>query len=197
MLLLAGILLFVIALPTNNGKKITDDTLKNVPRTVESQGYNMNVQGIMCSDGGDTWDVKDDPTYNAYTEQLEKRLKSALEQIDGVGKVEVMITLKTSMESVVEREKPNSTTSTEEQDAQGGKRLIQSREEEEKVVFQTENGSSTPFVVKTYMPEIEGVLVVAQGAGNGVVKKNLSEIAQNLFAIEANKVTVVKMKTNS
>lgn len=65
------------------------------------------------------------------------------------------------------------------------------------VVYSTEGSSSTPYVVKTYVPEIEGVLVVAEGAGTGTVNRTVTEIAQALFHIDAHKVMVVKMETKS
>ena len=43
-------------------------------------------------------------------------------------------------------------------------------------------------------PEIEGVLVVAEGAGNGTVNRTIVEIVQALFGVEAHKVKVVKME---
>lgn len=49
-------------------------------------------------------------------------------------------------------------------------------------------------MVKTLTPEIEGVLVVAEGAGSGTVNKNITEIVQALFDVEAHKVKVVKMQ---
>ncbi|MEI3340576.1 MAG: hypothetical protein V8R80_12125 [Eubacterium sp.] len=42
-------------------------------------------------------------------------------------------------------------------------------------------------------PEIEGILVVAQGGGNTAVAENISEAAQALFSVEAHKIKVVKM----
>ncbi len=48
-------------------------------------------------------------------------------------------------------------------------------------------------MVKTLPPRIEGVLVVAEGAGSGTVSRNIVEIAEALFGVEAHKVKVVKM----
>lgn len=64
----------------------------------------------------------------------------------------------------------------------------------ENTVYRTQGGESTPFVVKTLSPRIEGVLVVAEGAGSGTIDRNIVEIAQALFGVEAHKVKVVKMQ---
>ena len=48
-------------------------------------------------------------------------------------------------------------------------------------------------MVKTLNPRVEGVLVVAEGAGDGTVARNITEIAQALFGVEAHRVKVVSM----
>ena len=49
-------------------------------------------------------------------------------------------------------------------------------------------------MVKVYAPKIEGVLVVAEGAGSGTVNRTIADIVQALFGIDAHKVMVVKME---
>ena len=51
--------------------------------------------------------------------------------------------------------------------------------------------------MKSLGPEIEGVLVVAEGAGSGTVNRTVTEIVQALFGVEAHKVKVVKMEAKS
>jgi stage III sporulation protein AG len=41
---------------------------------------------------------------------------------------------------------------------------------------------------------VEGVSVVAQGGGDSQIQKNITEVIQALFGIEAHKIKVVKMK---
>ena len=41
--------------------------------------------------------------------------------------------------------------------------------------------------------EIEGVVVCARGAANGKVTKNISEVIQALFGLEAHKIKIAKM----
>ena len=132
-----------------------------------------------------------------YAADMERRLTEALSEMAEVGKVRVMITLKSSSELVVEKEMPVSRSMTTETDAQGGSRTVNTSQVGESVVYSTESGSSTPYVVKTYVPEIEGVLVVAEGAGSGTVNRTVTEIVQALFSVEAHKVKVVKMETKS
>ena len=105
--------------------------------------------------------------------------------------------LKSSRELVVEKEQPVSRSSTSESDSQGGNRNISQVDSRESTVYRTEGGTSEPYVVKTLSPEIEGVLVVAEGAGSGIVNRTIVEAVQALFGVEAHKVKVVKMEVQS
>lgn len=188
-LILVGILLFVIALPTK------DSNEKN-SGTDEGRGDVLNPSGTGSGSGADT-ERTEETAGLEYAAALEKRLTEALADMADVGRVRVMITLKSSSELVVERETPVSRSVTTETDAQGGTRTVNTSETGESVVYSTEGSSSTPYVVKTYVPEIEGVLVVAEGAGSGTVNRTVTEIVQALFHIDAHKVMVVKMETKS
>ena len=42
-------------------------------------------------------------------------------------------------------------------------------------------------------PEIEGVLIIADGGGNSAVVQNISEAVLALFRLEAHKIKVMKM----
>lgn len=188
-LILVGILLFVIALPTKSGSE------KN---SVADEGKRdaLNLPGSSSDSGADQGQTEETAGLE-YAAALEARLTEALADIADVGKVRVMITLKSSGELVVERETPVSRSVTTETDAQGGTRTVNTSETGESVVYSTDGSSSTPYVVKTYVPEIEGVLVVAEGAGSGTVNRTVTEIVQALFHIDAHKVMVVKMETKS
>jgi stage III sporulation protein AG len=180
-LVLAGILLVIIALPTKEGGQKTQENAEG-------------VSGILNEDNRSTGQQEETQEEESYAAYLEERLTQALSSMAGVGKVEVMITVKSSRELVVEKEQPVNRSSTNEKDAQGGSRSVSQVDSQENTVYQTQSGASAPFVVKTLPPRIEGVLVVAEGAGNGTIDRNIVEIAQALFGVEAHKVKVVKME---
>ena len=184
-LVLAGILLFVIALPT----KDSGDTGGAGEGSVNIAAQRKETEVQSAADGS--------ASEQAYAADLERRLTEALADMEQVGRVKVMITLKSSSELVVERETPVSRSATTETDAQGGSRSINTTDMEETVVYSTNGSSSEPYVIKTYVPEIEGVLVVAEGAGSGTVNRTVTEIVQALFGVEAHKVKVVKMETKT
>lgn len=184
-LVLAGILLFVIALPTKDSGDTGGAGEGSV--NITTQRKETEVQSTAA--GGSSEE--------AYAADLERRLTDALADMEQIGRVKVMITLKSSSELVVERETPVSRSSTTETDAQGGSRSVNTTDMEETVVYSTNGSSSEPYVIKTYVPEIEGVLVVAEGAGSGTVNRTVTEIVQALFGVEAHKVKVVKMETKT
>lgn len=182
-LVLVGILLVVIALPTKDGGEGDKPEAQKSTLTLGELDAKSGGGAVSPGEGGD----------EAYAAYLEARLTETLSQIADVGKVKVMITLKSSQELVLEKEESVSRSSTDEEDSQGGKRVVSQTDSREAVVYRTDGSLSEPYVVKTLAPKIEGVLVVAEGAGNGTINRTIAEIAQALFGIDAHKVMVVKM----
>lgn len=80
---------------------------------------------------------------------------------------------------------------TEEQDSAGGTRTVSSSNTGYQTVYQ-DGSQGTPFVAKTITPKVEGVLVVAEGAGKGNMTSEITQIAQALFGVEAHKVKVLE-----
>lgn len=60
------------------------------------------------------------------------------------------------------------------------------------VYSQGTDGTQIPYVSKENAPEVEGILVIADGGGNAVVAKNLTEAVQALFGVEAHKIKIMK-----
>lgn len=187
-LVLSGILLFIIALPTENkNKDSSTDRGDNTSIGSELPEITSGSQeGVEASQG------MTDAVYAAW---LEQRLTETLAQVAGVGEVRVMITLSSSSELVIEREKPVTRSATNEADSQGGTRVINQVETGDSVVYRSEGSGSEPYVIKTLPPQIEGVLVVAEGAGSTAVNRTIITIVQALFDVESHKVSVVRMET--
>ena len=188
-LVLSGILLFIIAMPMEKDEK-KDEKKDNVIQS-ENPVETPRPTDTVKDEVGDDWEKFSEEEYSVW---LEQRLTEVLGQVAGVGEVRVMITLKSSRELVVEREKSISRSSTNESDSHGGSRAISQVESGESVIYSSEGTSSEPYVIKTLQPEIEGVLVVAEGAGNGTVNRTITAIVQALFDVEPHKVSVVRME---
>lgn len=176
-LLLFGVLLLVIAIPVEPKK--------------EKQGEKETVQeGESVLEG-----TKEPLSADSYERQQEERLKEVLEKVEGVGRAEVMITLRASARKVVEKDAPSRSQRVEETDSQGGNRTTQENEREETTVYEEGNdGIRTPYVIQELEPAVEGVIVIAEGGGNPAVKQNILEAVQALFPVEAHKIKIMKME---
>lgn len=187
-LVLAGVLLMVIALPVKNEKEKEQDGA-GTPQNINNDSYlydeteNTGISGAGCM--GSEAD---------YTAMMEQKVAAILEEMEGAGQVRVIITLRSSSEKIVEKEEPVSRTDTTEADSGGGTRTVNSLETEQNTVYTSEGNYSEPYVIKTVSPQVEGVVVLAEGAGNGSVSKNISDVIQVLFGIDAHQVKVIRMQ---
>ena len=176
---LLGILLMVIAIPVKKTETQKDQTAAPENKSTASG----------------TQETEEEDNTGGYAGELEERLESLLASMEGVGNVKVMVTLDSSREQVVEKDVPYSMDTTKETDSAGGSRDVVNSKQEETTVYVTDQaGNKTPYISKTLEPAIEGVTVVAQGGGNAVVQKNITDVIQALFGVEAHKIKVVKMK---
>lgn len=183
--ILSGVLLFIITMPTKDDKGKTDT------EEITEDIWQQEQEGIP----GETQRIQTARTED-FAGELEDELEDILSQMWGVGKVRVMITLKSSEELVVEKDENSNRSNTNESDSAGGSRIVTQMEGGKNTVYHTNGNGSEPYVVKTIAPKVEGVVVVAQGAGSGTVNENITEMVQALFGVEAHKVKVVKMMSD-
>ncbi len=128
-----------------------------------------------------------------YQEELEKRLEEILSKMDGVGKVKVMITLEASSKEVVEKDWSTSqSTNQNDMEIQTGTSVSK----EETTVYADTNAGNIPYVIQEIYPEVEGVLVVAEGGDNSYVNLAITDAIQALFGIDVHKIKIVKMNMN-
>ncbi|MBO4251498.1 MAG: hypothetical protein J5911_02415 [Clostridia bacterium] len=112
-----------------------------------------------------------------YVSSLEQKLENLLNKIDGAGKVSVAITVESGMETVLATET---------------------------IVKETSNGretTSTPVMVngktvvlKETYPEISGVLIVSEGAGNISVYRRLQQATASLLNVKTSRIEILAMK---
>lgn len=203
-LILAGILLFVIALPTGESGE-TEREPENIRGVNGVSAFAVGAAGDAAGENAENeenaaWRKTENPasgTLADYAAAQEEKLARLLSGMEGVGEVEVMLTFVSSEELVVEKDAPVTRSNTVEKDSEGGTRTVTQYEQGDSTVYLSGSGESEPYVVKTLNPRVEGVLVVAEGAGDGTVNRNITEIAQALYGVEAHKVKVVSMKARS
>ena len=167
-LVLAGILILIIALPTDTKEK----------KQAEEAKENIS---------------KENNTMEASKDEIERKLEDILEKIDGAGDVKVMITYQDSGTQVVEKDKNTSENSLEESDSTGGVRSTKEQQLQESTVYEEVDAGNTPSDSKELLPKVEGILIVASGGDNQKVKQNISEAVLALFQVEAHRIKIVKM----
>lgn len=173
LLALFGILILVIVWPVGSKSKEADNQVSESVAGTEKRTYNYAEQ---------------------YTASMELRLKEILENVDGAGAVQVMITVKNNGEQVVEKDKSYSESKTiQSGDGEKNTTTANTSRSESTVYDRTDSGS--PYVVKQLEPEIEGVLVAAQGAGDETVVNEITYAVQVLFDVPVHKIKVVKMSS--
>ncbi|WP_446899358.1 stage III sporulation protein AG [Clostridium sp. LBM24168] len=129
-----------------------------------------------------------------YEKSVENKLKSTLENIDGVGKVDVMINFESGEEQVPAVNVNDSINTTNEKDNSGGVRTTTQNNNGSTVVITNNGDKSEPLIVKTYKPKVSGVCIVAEGAENKITELRISKAVIDLFNITEDKVNVYPMK---
>ena len=112
-----------------------------------------------------------------FVSSLESKLSQTLSKVDGVGKVSVVIMVKSGMETVLAMK----TTVTE---TSNGTETVQTP-----IIV---NGDT--IVVKELYPEITGVLIVAEGAENITVMKRLQQATVSLLDVKIDQIEILGMK---
>jgi stage III sporulation protein AG len=124
---------------------------------------------------------------------LEKKLEATLGQIEGVGEIAVTITLSSTPELKYALNKTTAKKLTQEKDQGGGSRTVSELNDNGQLVLRRGPSSENevPVVVKEIKPDVKGILVVATGARNPQVRRELTRAVQTLLGISSNKVTVM------
>lgn len=170
-LLLAGMLLLVVAIPTETKQE--------------------QEQITISSQKQDQTEINKE---DSEEEILEHKLEQILRTVDGIGEVQVMITLKSDGRKMVEKDQIISVSGAAGGSAEGNSGPSQENHEESTVYQRDQNGNEIPYVTETAEPEVAGVLVAAQGAGHAAVSKEIMEAVMALFGVDAHKIKVMKMK---
>jgi stage III sporulation protein AG len=126
---------------------------------------------------------------------LESQLKELLETMVGVGTTDVMVTVDSTEETVVQLNEKQMQQITQETDRNGANRHITQVSKDGQVVLYEVSGSQSPIVVKKLNPRIRGVIIVAKGAENLTVHKLIAEAVSRGLDIPIHRISVVPRKT--
>ncbi len=131
-----------------------------------------------------------DVRMDIYIENMEEKIEQQLSKVEGVGDVNVMITLKSSAEKYVLKDETETVDKIDETDSAGGSRNNESSSKsDESVLVEGER----PYTIKETAPYIQGVVVVAEGGDDARIKQEIIDAVQVLFDVEVHKIKVMKM----
>lgn len=133
-------------------------------------------------------------TYKDYQTSLQKDLKDILGQIEGVGKIDVMITFYSLEEKKLAYNRNESTSITKENDSQGGERTTEQFNKDEAAIMVNKDGNNEPIIITESYPEIKGVIVVADGVSNSKIKYKLMKGVENALDLPSHKVMIYPRK---
>lgn len=137
-------------------------------------------------EGGTPWD--DD-----YAAQLEQALSETLSAVAGAGTVKVKVFLESGPRYEYAEKRTGETRTTQESDKSGTSRVTsEQREDGEVTVTRSQVGSGEePVVVVAHLPEVRGVLVVAGGAADPAVRRELVRAVETALDLPAHRVQVM------
>ncbi len=123
-------------------------------------------------------------------DEMEQKIEKMLKKSEGVGRVELILTLKSSAEQIYAEE---ARASHERQESEN---LVDYHEDNDKKpsVISRASGEEVPVLVKQIFPEYLGATVVCDGADNASVRRQISDAVSALTGITADKIAILKMK---
>lgn len=124
---------------------------------------------------------------------LEQKLEDILSKMQGVGKVSVLITYSESSEVVAMYNETSKSSTTHEEDAEGGKRNVDETDLTKEIIYTEENGVNVPVTQKVINPSIEGAIITAIGANNANVKTNIIQAVEAVTGLPTHKIQVFEM----
>ena len=127
----------------------------------------------------------------ADASEMETKLVSLLAQVDGVGRVEVMLSLASDMEYVYADEY---TRSFDENSTDGGSASTSLEESMTYTTVRLEDGSEALVVLKRVYPEYKGAVIVCDGADNAGIRLKVINAVSALTGLSSERITVMILK---
>ena len=164
----------------NNGKTKVAEIIKSNKKIYYAVAGIMVIILVLVLFGGffsESSKKETSDSVSDYVAGLEERLTNSLKNVEGVGKVSVVINVESGMETVL----ATKVTVTENG---GVKETV-----ETPIII---NGK--PVVLKEMFPKITGVLIVAEGAGSISVLRRIQQATVSLLDINVNDIEILTMK---
>ena len=118
-------------------------------------------------------------TTQDYVTETENRLKNILTSVKGISDVKVYLSVSSTPEFVYATDKNSQNSSNAENNS---------------VVFSKNGTATSPVLVKTIYPEINGVLIVAKGAGEAKMKLMLCDCLSSVLNVPTSCIQILEGK---
>lgn len=137
--------------------------------------------------------VSTETEINRAEKELENRLETILSQIEGAGQVEVSIFIATGTRYEYAINVSANKRVIDEQDQGGGIRMTTEDNSADQFVLIRGNqtGQEQPVVIQEASPQIQGILIVADGAKNIKVKMQLLQAVQTALGLDVHRIQVL------
>ena len=189
----SGLLLFVLSMPGTERERSREAAAVGSGELENADGTSRLLGGAGAGLGEETLPGLSGGAQASsggvlYEKELEQRIAALLDRVEGVGKADVMVVLRSSEERVFHVDKTSRTSATEEKGGDG--RTVREQEISESTVMG--GGNQGPVVEKELTPEVSGIVICADGGGNASVRAEISEAMEALFGLPAHKIKVLK-----
>lgn len=136
--------------------------------------------------------IQTDLTAAGYADAVEARLCDILGKIEGVGAVEVMVTLKSGYTCTYAVTERCDSDISEEIKSSEQRKTQEKNVMEQSYVLIGEGENTQPLVTACSEPEIKGVVVVCDGGGDPVVISQITSAVRVALDISSARITVSK-----
>lgn len=155
-----------------------DESSKSSNEVPEAKNTNSVVQ------------VSTDTSYD----ENEEKLANILSNIEGVGKVKVLLTYSQTSTYVPIYNENLKESNTTETDSAGGSRTVEESDSQKEVIYKEDgNGNREPVTQSIISPKIEGAIITAEGANNADVKTAIVQAVEAATGLATHKIQVFKM----
>ena len=121
-----------------------------------------------------------------YARDMEERLKIILSNIEGVGRVDVCLTLKCGEQKQYLFDREFHSEKTE--------KGTNSSDKQKAVILSQGSAYDEPTVTEVDYPQFQGALIVCEGGAEPEIKLLLSQAVSALTNLSSDRITITKMK---
>lgn len=128
-----------------------------------------------------------------YAAKLQKQLESIIGKIDGVGRVQVLVTVESGVQYVYEQNQKSASDKSSTSQTDGGTQTQENNSNEQNpVIVDNASGGQSPLVRTELQPAVKGVVVVCDGGDNATVKENVTDAIMTALDLPSTHISVSK-----